>query len=467
MSAPRRDAATRDRRRPPSAARPRRRPTRRRARRRAGSACGSSTPADAPASASAPATRFDVVDRNAVGERAVDREPVAGGSIVSDVGELEADHLGVDQVVAVVAHAGDPQRQRQLRRRDHRSGIVTPSAPRVQPIGGASAPHSSTSSSSGRACGSIAGAPRTSRASTTLGERPAQHLAPLPERGADEREQRLGSMSTAGAVGGRSRRAPTRRSVAARTPSAGTTPAIRAVAQYATFTLTAPYASIRGRRATAARPPRAAPSPASARSPGRRRAGRTRAAWRRCTAGWRRASSCRAPRSSASQSSVIASASTTVDVRARRRRRRAAPGRCRGRPRPRARRRRSRPARASATRGRRRSRRPRSPGPTSARRAIRRTVFGSPTKFWPRSRAGRRCRQPVEQVRGIAPARVRSHQLSGRAPARRRGRRSRRTVGVEHDVGAGRARRDACRAGGRPAVVDVGHRDRHAGGERV
>ena len=56
-------------------------------------------------------------------------------------------------------------------------------------------------------------------------------------------------------------------------------------------------------RRRAARPPRAAPSPASARSAARRRAGRRRAAWPRCTAGWRRAPIASSPRS-ADQSSV-------------------------------------------------------------------------------------------------------------------------------------------------------------------
>jgi hypothetical protein len=39
----------------------------------------------------------------------VDRE-------LDGVGQVEADHLGIDQVVPVVASTGDPQRQRELRR---------------------------------------------------------------------------------------------------------------------------------------------------------------------------------------------------------------------------------------------------------------------------------------------------------------------------------------------------------------
>src|SRR5690606_4161988 len=64
-----------------------------------------------------PGDEVVVVDGNAGGERAGDGDAVAAGFDGDDVGELERHHLGVDQVVAVVAHPGDPQLGRQLRRR--------------------------------------------------------------------------------------------------------------------------------------------------------------------------------------------------------------------------------------------------------------------------------------------------------------------------------------------------------------
>ena len=82
-------------------------------------------------------------------------------------------------------------------------------------------------------------------ASNTLGrddlaERSAQHLAPLTERRAHELEQRVGGDVDGG---GRPRRMSANAdSTLGRGTNtlAGTVPTMRAVAQYATFTLTAP-----------------------------------------------------------------------------------------------------------------------------------------------------------------------------------------------------------------------------------
>ena len=83
---------------------------------------------------------------------------------------------------------------------------------------------------------------------TTLGERPAQHLAALAERRPHEREQRVGVGRPAASCRTISTSADSTFGRGTNT-DAGTCPTIRAVAQYATFTLTAPY----GRRARARR----------------------------------------------------------------------------------------------------------------------------------------------------------------------------------------------------------------------
>ena len=162
-------------------------------------------------------------------------EPVARRIDRQLVGEVERHHLGVDQVVAVVAHAGDraatasawPGAMRRRSRRDRSS------ARRAGPTRRRRAPRPGPSASMPAAANAAA--------STHPGERPAQHLAPLAERRPGRaRTARPGRRRPARRVGGRSRRAPTRPSAGAGTPSAGTRPTSRAVAQYATFTLTAP-----------------------------------------------------------------------------------------------------------------------------------------------------------------------------------------------------------------------------------
>src|SRR5690606_32007186 len=67
----------------------------------------------APGRGQGPAHEVVVVDLHA-GADAPHVEAVAGGVDRQRVGQVEADHLGVDQVVPVGAHAGHPQRQGQL-----------------------------------------------------------------------------------------------------------------------------------------------------------------------------------------------------------------------------------------------------------------------------------------------------------------------------------------------------------------
>ena len=143
------------------------------------------------------------------------------------------------------------------------------------------------------------------------GERPAQHLAALPERRAHEREQRRRARRRA-AVGGRSRRAPTRRSAVGMNTAAGTEPG---------EARRRPVRDLHADRAVGGRARRGDEALADLalhhhEHPLDRRHAVEQvaapAAWRRCTAGWRRAPSRRAPPSSAGQSSVMASASTTV-----------------------------------------------------------------------------------------------------------------------------------------------------------
>ena len=67
-----------------------------------------------PASRSALATRLESSSGMPDGERPGRRQAGVGGVDDEQVVEVEADHLGVDEVVAVGADAGDVQRSRQL-----------------------------------------------------------------------------------------------------------------------------------------------------------------------------------------------------------------------------------------------------------------------------------------------------------------------------------------------------------------
>ena len=140
--------------------------------------------------------------------------------------QFEADHLGVDQVVAVVAHAGDVQRHRQLGvgpPRAHgaaggrRDGVGQP-APRehVEFLG--------------RAVGATPAAANCSGVTMPSSER-RSILRRWPNPARTSGNSVAGSVvgpSVSKKAAARSRRATTRRSVAARTPTPGHCPTMRA-----------------------------------------------------------------------------------------------------------------------------------------------------------------------------------------------------------------------------------------------
>ena len=216
------------------------------------------------------------------------------------VGQVERDHLGVDQVIAVGPAAGDPQRQRQLGRgrRPPRSGVTKtrrrrPAGPRPR----RPAPRPGLGGDAGRAKASGVTRPASERRSI---------LRRWPNAGAHQREQPLPDrQSTAG--GGAAHDPHSTDSTLGRGRNTrGRHPADDLGRRPSTRP--SPTGCRRPRRPAprpAARRPRAAPSPASARSPARRRAGRARAAWRRCRAGWRRASTAGASAEHVGQSSVM------------------------------------------------------------------------------------------------------------------------------------------------------------------
>ena len=192
----------RGRRRRPSAARRRRRPSRRRARRRGGSACRSCTAARAPGERAAPwRTRFEssVGTPSANGPSTVidDRPPSAVDRQL--VGQVERHHLGVDEVVAVVAHAGDAQRQRELGRRRDRRRVRHAHRRAREP-----APSRRRASSSGRAVGATPAAANCSGVDDAA-ERARAASCAAGRTPAHEREQRSSGRRPAAARGGRSR----------------------------------------------------------------------------------------------------------------------------------------------------------------------------------------------------------------------------------------------------------------------
>ena len=208
----------------PSAARPRRRPSRRRARRRGGSACRCARRPGA-RRRPAPGRRGCVPSVGtpaAYGPPTV--MPVAARRDRQRVGEVERDHLGVEQVVAVGADAGD-----RAATASAWPGATTRVDGHVAPTAVPAGPSRRAPSSSGRA---VAATPAAANCSARhdAGQRAPQHLAALPERRAHEREQRVRARRRA-AAGGRSRRAPTRRSGGARTPTPARRRRSRAVAQ--------------------------------------------------------------------------------------------------------------------------------------------------------------------------------------------------------------------------------------------
>ena len=126
--------------------------------------------------------------------------PVTGCVEREHVVQIEADHLGVDQVVAVVrgrrsicsvsvslAWARSVTHGASRRRSSGQSSV-----PRPPSTASASRHHASTSSSSGRAVRCDVCADSKCSAVTIAGERLAQHLAALTEGRLDQRKQRIG-----------------------------------------------------------------------------------------------------------------------------------------------------------------------------------------------------------------------------------------------------------------------------------
>ena len=273
-------------------------------------------------------------------------------------------------------------------------------------------PHSCTDSSSARASGRMPAAANASGV-TSPGQRAAQHLAALAEAGPHQREQPVG-------VGrrwpARSRRRDARPAPTRPAAAAGTRRGRPGRPPWPTPSRRPSPTGCRRRRCPARRPAARPTSRCTITSirvdrPARRRAGRARAAWRRCRGGWPRA--------------------THVGVAARAPRPSRAPSRRRP---PRARRSRSTTSRSAGSRWRSISTAvtsapvsasarvsdpspapistTASPGPTPARRAMRRTVFGSTTKFWPRARLGAR---PCRSSSSVTWRRVRSRRRASLA----------------------------------------------------
>ena len=224
-------AADRDVGRPrPSAAPRRRRPSRRRARRRAGSACRRDARRARPTSDSALATRLasSAARRRRSGPSTRQARRRRGRSSSMSASSSVTISASM-QVVAVVAHAGDPQRQRQLGRAPGARRRPSPS----RRAASASRPQSSHVELLGPRCRVDRRRASNGSASTTPASDAAQHLAPLAEAGSHQREQRARvDVATAGGVApGRSRPAPTRPSAGARTPWPARGRRSRAVAQ--------------------------------------------------------------------------------------------------------------------------------------------------------------------------------------------------------------------------------------------
>ena len=344
-----------------------------------------------PARSSARATRFvpSVGTPSANGPIAVSAgRPGIARLERQQVVQFEADHLGIDEVVAVVAHAGDVQRQRQLGVGPPRAHAVPAAAPRRRRRAGTRrrrrAPRAALSGATPAAanCSAVTMPSSDRRSILRRWPNPARTSGNSGRR-VGRRADRAASISTSDdSTFGRGTNT-----------DAGTLPD-----DAPPWPSTPPSRSPRRTPACAGSahesfgrlPLHHHDHPVDLRA--RRRAGRRRAAWPRCRAGWRRAPT-------------------------RGRRRRVEQGRS-SRPPSRRLRPRSTLAR-SATTSRRSGTMPRStsmavtsapvsasasvsdpspapisttwsPGPTRARSAMRRTVLGSATKFCPRSRRGAR-----------------------------------------------------------------------------
>ncbi len=219
-------------------------------------------------------------------------------------------HLGVDQVVAVGAHAGERSESVSLAGAAStvpstmvwsvRHGGVTPGVCGVTPGVGvaagraprvdASRPHAHTSSSSARASGGCR--PRSNCSGVTKSASERRSILrrwPKPARTRANSRPRSTCRHRRPLPPARSPRAPTPPSGGAGTPSAARRPTMRAVG---------PVGDLHGHRAVGGRA-----GPATKRSPTsrctitsmrctwpeRRRADRPRAAWPCCRGGWRRA----------------------------------------------------------------------------------------------------------------------------------------------------------------------------------
>ena len=288
--------------------------------------------------------------------RADDLEPVAVGERQL-VGQVERDHLGVDQVVAVVAHAGDPQRAGSAWR--GRARYVTAAAlgqPAPRPR--RRAPRPGPRAARRR--------PRTRLGVDEARQRPPQHLAALAEPGPHQRRT-----AASGSTSTRRRRPPHDATPARTRPWAAGTNTVGGTCP--TTSRRGPVRHLHRRRRRRRRRPRRAASRSptsrctitSIRSIGGTPSSRSSTSGVATLYGRLATSVHRGRRpSSAGQSSVHGVA---LDHRHARRARPppAAPARGGGRSRRRSPSRRSRPAPASASRGRRRSRprgRPARPG---------------------------------------------------------------------------------------------------------
>src|SRR5581483_8288622 len=188
-----------------------------------------------------------VVDRQA-GAGAGDLEPIAVAER-QRVEQVDGDHLGVEQVVAVVAHAGDPQRQRQLRGCAHDRDRADLGAGGGRRHARASLPHSITDSSSARASGRT---PESSNAAGSTSPASARRsiLRRWPNPARTSAKSRTGSASVAG-FGRRTIRTRTDSTFGGGRNTFGPTRATTsASAQYATLTEGMPYAALAGRAAS-------------------------------------------------------------------------------------------------------------------------------------------------------------------------------------------------------------------------
>ena len=184
-------------RRPPTAARRRRRRTRRPARRRRGCACAAGR-APCGRRGAGPGDEVVVVGGHRQARGADDLEAVAVGE-GELVGQVERDHLGIDQVVAVVSHAGDAQRHGELGqgRDGDRTRRGDPTQARVRRARGGPRPR--RRAYSGRAAGSMPAAANASGSTRPASER-RSILRRWPKPVCTRANRRAGAASVAGAA---------------------------------------------------------------------------------------------------------------------------------------------------------------------------------------------------------------------------------------------------------------------------